>query len=94
MHSFSKLALGLALTDLSAARVTQRDANSRESTGVVDWVKQLLKKHVGARAAAATCFEDEYYNFVAAENFGESICRQLMDYPDVNVTTTYTPPPR
>lgn len=94
MRSFSRLALGLALVNLSLARVTQRETNPQASDGVVGWLKQLLKKSVAARTPSTTCYADEYYTFVHNSSFGESFCREHMPYAGINITETYTPPPR
>lgn len=59
MRSFTALALGLALTSPSSARVTNAEvgqiSTSDSGSVVVNWLGRLFR-----RKAQVTCFEDEY----------------------------------
>lgn len=86
MRSFSALALGLTLVDLSAARVATGSVQQREEqqrTGLVGWLSRLFKKDVEQRAPLDTCVVDSYYDFVNNSTFGEEFCRDLMHYPNI-----------
>ena len=106
MRSFSTLALGLTLIDLSAARVAHNAENGierRESDSpVLNWFNRMLRKDVDnsleSRQASVPsddddgdCYIDAFYNFVFNTTDGEEFCRDLMNYPAVINVLDVTP---
>lgn len=93
MRLFAASALGLSLLSSAQARVAnapaelqQRDTVGNQSA-VVKLFNRLFKK-----AAAATCYEDNYHKFVADPNFdGAAFCRSFVDYPNTTNIVTSTP---
>lgn len=96
MRSFTALAFGLSLVDLSTARVAHKSHSDtqKRSGNVASFFNRLLRKsdHVEARAALAmTCNLDTYYDFVDDSDFGQGFCATLMNYPNVTIVSDYTP---
>ena len=100
MRSFSALALGLSLADISTARVAhdpRPDLERRDGGKVVfHWFNQLFRKDadstIGQRQEpVGTCYIDDYFNFVHNSSFGEEFCRDYMSYPVVTEVDDYTP---
>ncbi|CZT22820.1 uncharacterized protein RCC_08526 [Ramularia collo-cygni] len=92
MRSLQALALGLALTQSSSARVTNgatledRQVSTPNSGSVANWLGRLFH-----REAQITCFEDEYYEFVSQPTFGEQFCQEFMSYPAFTTTVVTSP---
>lgn len=93
MRSSAIVAIGLSLIHASDARVAntpagpqQRDAEPSSNNIVRQLFNRLFKK-----AAAATCYQDNYYNFLNDPEFGSSFCQQYITYSNTTVTVTRTP---
>ncbi|PPJ59988.1 hypothetical protein CBER1_02696 [Cercospora berteroae] len=93
MRSSAIVAIGLSLIHASDARVTntpagpqQRDAEPSSTNIVRQLFNRLFKK-----AAAATCYQDNYYTFLNDPEFGSSFCQQYLTYSNTTVTVARTP---
>lgn len=61
-----------------------------------DFLKKLFRRDLSPRqdpsnASTGTCYQDEYYNFVYNNSFGENICHLFVDYPNETTTFDYMP---
>jgi len=93
MRSYTALALGLTLAHHAAGRVanppTDLELQQREvpqQNAVRRIFNRLFKK-----AAAATCYQDNYYDFVHDPSFGQDFCKAYITYPNTTVVVTKTP---
>ncbi|KAF2207918.1 hypothetical protein CERZMDRAFT_101940 [Cercospora zeae-maydis SCOH1-5] len=93
MRSSAIVAAGLSLIHVSNARVAnapaapqQPNIDSSSNNIVVQLFNRLFKK-----AAAATCYQDNYYDFLNDPEFGSSFCQQYLTYANTTITVTRTP---
>lgn len=96
MHFFVATALCLSLVQQSTARIPQslrqlgrRNADPQSQGGLAGWLGQMLGRPLERRQA--TCYEDEYYEFVNNSTFGETFCQAYMKYPNTTTVVDFTP---
>lgn len=91
MRSYTALALGLTLVHNAVGRVANSPADVQQREVAETNAVRKLFNRLFKKAAAATCYQDNYYDFVHDPDFGPDFCQAYISYPNTTVTITRTP---
>ena len=90
MRSYTALAFGLTLAHHAVGLVATPPLDLQQREPEQNAVRRLFNR-LFKKAAAATCYQDNYYDFVSDPDFGPGFCQAYITYPNTTVTVTSTP---